>query len=442
MAQDLPTENPPVPDREAAIKANADFVQRNFTQSTIALVFIAIGSQLYSDTSQTFLSYMINTNTGISYLLSGIMYAIYVVLSAIFYILWGAISDNLRTRFGRRIPLITTGSVATGILVYFFVFSQNLLWLFIDWGILISFVNSMTKVSGSLTADLIPLEKRGRVNMILQVVTPIGSVLIYIPSLLPLMGIPLQEAWIITVDMIIYSAIGVIAFFLVKEPPVVEPPIPIIEGIKKIVDWREFAKNKNFLWLFAGGIFLSAADNAIFLNIFNFISGIFSTINFDLTIIIIFAPIAVLIMVVGIYYLGKAIDKIGRKIITYVGFGLAPVGAFTIALGGSNLIPLLLGFALFYMFYWTGSSAMSAWQQDTLPREARGRFFGILGISGAVGSAIGGIVSGLIADQYGILWIFIAAAIFLWSSLPIFSFVPETLHRETPTEQKKMPELQ
>jgi MFS family permease len=175
MAEDLPPENPPAPDQEAANKANADFVQRNLTQSTIALVIISIGSQLYSDTSQTFLSYMVNTNAGISYLLSGVMYAIYVVLSAIFYILWGAISDNLRTRFGRRIPLISTGSVMTGILVYFFVFSQNLIWLFIDWGILISFVNSMTKVTGSLTADLIPLERRGRVNTILQVVTPLGS---------------------------------------------------------------------------------------------------------------------------------------------------------------------------------------------------------------------------------------------------------------------------
>jgi MFS family permease len=240
--------------------------------------------------------------------------------------------------------------------------------------------------------------------------------------------------------MVIYSAIGVIAFFLVKEPPVVEPPIPIIEGIKKVVDWREFAKNKNFLWLFFGGIFLAAADNAIFLNLFNFIAGIFGTINFNLTIIFIFAPIAVVEMAGGIYFLGKSIDKIGRKVITYVGFGLAPVGAFMIALGGSNLAILLLGFATFYMFYWAGWSAIGAWQQDTLPKEARGRFFGILGISGAVGGAIGGIVSGAIADQYGIFWIFIAAAIFLWASLPIFSRVPETAHRKEGQPASPLPE--
>src|SRR5271157_578593 len=408
MQEDSPAENQAVHAGEPAARGNAEFVQKYFKRSSIALVIITIGGQLFSDTQQTFLAYVAHNGAGYSFLDSGIMSAMYAIISAVFFILWGAISDNLRTRFGRRIPLIVSGTVITGILVIFFVYSRNFVWLVIDWGILIAIANSMTKVTGSLTADLIPLERRGRVNTVLQIVTPLGSLMIYLPSIVTLFGgSELEEALVITADMAIYCVIGIIAFLLVKEPPIAEPPRRIIDDIKKVIDWRELAKDKDFLKLFFAGIFLAAADNAIFLNFFSFISNLFATVVFDVPTLIIFGALAAAILACGMYFLSKAIDKIGRKVVTITAFGLAPIGAFMIALAGSSLIPLMLGFAIFFTFYLAGWSAISAWQQDILPKEARGRFFGILGISGAVGSAIGGIVAGLIADQYSIFWIFI-----------------------------------
>ncbi len=424
--------NPPVIGKSPDSSSSADLIQKFVKRSTIALCVMSVGSQLWSDVSQSFLAYVVRQNTGYPFIVIGIMSAIYAIVSAVFFLLWGAVSDNLRTRFGRRIPLIFSGIVGTAILVIFFVTSNNLIWLIIDWGILIAVVNSMTKVTGSLTADIIPSEKRGRVNTLVQVLTPLGSTLIYLPSLVTLFGTStLQETVIIAIDMVIYAGIGLIAFLLIKEPPVSEPPRRVINDIRKILSWRELTKNHDFLKLFFVGIFFAAADNAIFLNMFNFIESIFSTIEFNILILIVYGGLAAAIMIIGIYFLGRSIDRIGRKAVAITGYAFSPVGAFMIALGGNNLILLLLGFAIFTTFYWAGYSAVASWQQDILPKEARGRFFGILGIASAVGAAIGALTSTSIADRFGILWIFFAAAIFLWVSLPILSFVHETVHQKT-----------
>ncbi len=435
--------SPPVSGGSPDSSSSAEFVQRFLKRSTIALCILSVGSQLWSDVSQSFLSYVVHHNAGYSFLTSGIMSAIYSIVSAIFFILWGAISDNLRTRFGRRIPLIFSGMIGTAILVIFFVFSNNLIWLIIDWGILIAVVNSMTKVTGSLTADIVPLERRGRVNTLVQVLTPLGSTLIYLPSLVTLFGTStLQETVIIAIDMLIYAGIGMIAFLLVKEPPIAGPSRGIAKDVQKSLKWaeirHELSNNRDFFKLFFVGIFFAAADNAIFLNMFSFIESIFTTIEFDIPILIIFGSVAALIVVVGIYFLGRSIDRIGRKVVAITGYAFAPAGAFLIALGGNNLIALLLGFAIFITFYWAGYSAVASWQQDILPKEARGRFFGILGIASATGAAIGALTSTAIADRFGILWIFLAAAIFLWASLPILSLVRETVHRKAP---QNLPEI-
>jgi MFS-type transporter involved in bile tolerance (Atg22 family) len=97
----------------------------------------------------------------------------------------------------------------------------------------------------------------------------------------------------------------------------------------------------------------------------------------------------------------------------------------------------MIGFAIFFPFFWGGTTAVTAWEQDIVPKEKRGRFFGLINITGSLGTAVGAVVSGVIADKLGIFWIFVAASLFLWASLPILNIVPETLVKE-----KKKPRTQ
>lgn len=413
---------------EITLSVDSNQVKQPLGRSIVALCILSVGGQLFSDISGTFFSTIIHFSNGLPFLVGGVINAVYLILGMVCYLVFGAISDNLRTRFGRRKPLIFIGNMATALLTFLFVMTTNFLWLFLDGGVLIAIANSMTKVSSSLTADVLPFEKRGRINTLLTVMTPIGSVIVWIPSLVTVIGSSGSfsgEGAVIEFDSIILAAIGLVTFMLIKEPPVNEPAGGWVHDLKKTLSWQALKQQKSFLKLFYAQLFMSAADNAIFLNFFTFISSI----NFNIADIAIFGPIAGAIIGVTIYFLGKAIDKVGRRKITIVGFVVATIGSWLIALS-NNVIPILMfGFAIFFPFYWGGTTSVAAWQQDILPKEARGKFFGLIGITGAIGSGIGGIIASAIADKFGIFSIFITSAIFLWASLPIYSRVPETVVR-------------
>jgi MFS family permease len=258
--------------------------------------------------------------------------------------------------------------------------------------------------------------------------TPIGSGIIWIPSLVSMMvsgGSLLGEILIIQFGASILAVIGVVVFALVQEPPVPEPAIGWVKDLKQTLEWHELKKQKDFLKLFFANFFICAAGNAIFLNLFNFIGSI----NFELAQVAVYGSIALAIMGIGIFFLGRSIDRIGRKWVTIVGFVFAPFGAMIIALSNGGILLLMMGFAVFFPFFWGGSTAVTVWQQDILPKEARARFFGLINITSALGTATGGVISSVVADKLGIFWIFVASSLFLWASLPILNRVPETLVR-------------
>jgi MFS family permease len=393
----------------------------------LALCIISVGSQLFTEISGTFLPTIVRVNGGYPYATAGIINAVFNVLGIVFFIVFGAVSDNLRSKYGRRVPLIFLGMVSTALFTFIFPLSMNFIWLLIDGGILIAITNSLIQMWKSLVPDLIPLERRGRINTLLTVMTPVGSSIVWIPSLFYMLvsGGLSYEVLVIQFGSVILAIVGVAVFVLVREPPVYEPPAGWARDLKQTLKWHELRQQKDFFKLFFANFFLNAAGNAIFLNLFNFIGSI----DFELTQVAIYGSVALAIMGVGIFLLGRSIDRIGRKWVTIVGFVFAPFGAMIIALSNGLILLLMMGFAVFFPFFWAGSTAVTVWQQDILPKESRARFFGLINITAALGTAVGGYISSVIADRFGIFWIFVASSIFLWASLPILNLVPETLVR-------------
>jgi MFS family permease len=393
------------------------------------LCVLSVSGQLFTELSSTFFTNIVVKGDKFPYAVAGIINAVFNVLVTICFIVFGAVSDNVRSRFGRRVPLITIGTVTTGLLTYLFVLNGSFIWLMLNWGIMMGIASSLTKLGTPLTADLIPLERRGRINTLLTVMTPFGSAIVWIPSLFSLItsgGQVSTQIMIIQFDAIVLAIMGIVFFMIVREPRVSEKPSRWTKELKETFDWKELRRQRDFLKLFFANFFLAAAGNAIFLYLFPFVESI----SLNLTLIAIYGPIALSIMGIGIYFLGKSIDKIGRKWVAIVGLVFAPFGSFIIALSGGGIILLMIGFAIFFPFFWGGTTAVTAWQQDILPKESRGSFFGLINVTGSLGTAVGGVVAGVIADKLGIFWIFVAASLFLWASLPILNRVPETLVKE------------
>lgn len=421
----------------------SDEISRPLTRWIVALCILTAGTFAFSEVASGWFGSYVHFIAGSELVWWGFITLIGSIVGAIFYLIWSTVSDNLRTRFGRRIPLILVGGLATAGLTILFIESSNIIWLLIDGGIFIAITRNMLSPARSLVPDLIPQDKRGRVNTLLTIMTNVGSIMIWIPALILLPGggknYPREtHVTFITTGAIILALTCIIVTLLVREPPIAEPPRHWIQDLKKVLDWHEMAKNKDFLKIFVANLFLQAADSAIF----NYLLPFIESINFDLMIVIIAGPIVGVCLGLGLYFLGKSTDKIGRKFVTIVGFVFAPVGAWIIALSRNNIWLLIVGFGVFFSFYLGGVTAVESWVQDILPKDKRGRFFGLINITSAIGVGLGAVLSGFLADHFGIFWIFAASALILWASIPFFLCVPETLKRKnTKSSSKGTPAL-
>jgi len=400
----------------------------HLTRWIIALCIFTAGSFTFNEIASGWFGSYVYFIAGKELIWWGTITLIGSIVGAIFYLIWSTVSDNLRTKLGRRIPLILIGGLATSGLAVLFIENDNIIWLLIDGGILIAITRNMLGPARSLTPDLIPQEKRGRINTLLIIMTNVGSTIVWIPALILLPGggehySRETHVLFITAGAIILTLSCIILTILVREPPVREPPGYWIQDLKKVLDWHEMKKNQDFFKIFIANLFLSAADSAIFTYLLPFVESI----NFNLTAVIIAGPIVGACIGLGLYFLGKSTDKIGRKFVTIIGFIFAPMGAWIIAFSVNNIWLLMVGFGLFFPFYLGGVTAVESWLQDILPKEARGRFFGLINITSAIGVGIGAVFSGFLADRFGIFWIFAASAMILWTSLIFFLRVPETL---------------
>jgi len=120
------------------------------------------------------------------------MVSLSATVGLITMIIWGIISDNTRTKFGRRRPFLLLGIVA-GIAMMFYGLSSNYtMCLFIDVIIIGIASNAFLVAERSLVPDTIEIEKRGRANGLINSISYIG-LLIGVAFLLlgnELFGIP------------------------------------------------------------------------------------------------------------------------------------------------------------------------------------------------------------------------------------------------------------
>ena len=127
---------------------------------------------------------------------------------------------------------------------------------------------------------------------------------------------------------------------------------------------------------------------------------------------------------------GRLADHYGRKKIL---FCLAPLTYLSnilfILVPNANL--LLLG-SVFFGFYGIGTSVVNAMAAEFSPKERMGQWIGIASLVRGLVSIPMPLLSGLLWDHMGPIYIFIAAIVIdLVFRLPLLASIPETLKRET-----------
>ncbi|MFX0027447.1 MAG: MFS transporter, partial [Candidatus Hermodarchaeota archaeon] len=395
----------------------------------LALCLLAFGTTLYSEIEGQWFSSFASVIANMSYFGVSTMVALAGIFGTIFYLVWGAISDNLRTNLGRRIPIILIGMVSTAGLMIFYILTTYFLLLLVIGGFFLALTSNMFHVTNkSLIGDLIPIEKRGRINSILFIATNMGSMTVWIPAIILLPeGTETFSRDVHSIFIgggaLLLVIVGILVTLLVKEPKENSAPRNWRHDLKKLLNRKEMMQYKNFLRLFVAMLFLIMSQYAFT----PFLLILLQEISLSLTEILIFLPIIGTAIGLGIFLLGRYVDTIGRKKIALICLIISPIGCFIITFLGSRYQFLLIGFGIMMPFNIGLWLATDAWTLDLLPEESRGRFLGIINIGNAIARVPGVLIAGYLADTFGILWVFFITGIILWIGIPFFLRVPETI---------------
>ena len=421
----------------------------NIAPKIIFLIgLMALGANIFGYMESQFLNTYIRHVLQLDAIYVAVMVSSSAIMGLIFLFVWGIISDNTRSRYGRRRLYLLVGGLVCGISMIVFGFSPDYAWVYIIDVIIIGIMsNAFYAAQRVLVPDFIDLEYRGRVNAIISYFTTIAYLL---PTVLALVaegifGYPdgsggtliSQEGhiFLLTIGGITILSCGIIGFVFIKEKKdasELPPKKKFMEELKITFNIPELKKHKQFLRLIlAQTIFMSgvsAVTSYAFIIIFSLGLG-------GLGLGLVFG-IAAPVLFIAIWFLGKSADKVGRKKTVVTSTIISAIGFFVIpflTLGEINIILFSLAFALVIIGLLGTGGPLVTWSQDLLPEGKKAQFLGIFNITSTVSQVIGAISGALVSTALtGVVdnpdvWIFLVVPFFFVLSVPLFLRVTETL---------------
>ena len=353
---------------------------------------------------------------------------------------WGVISDNTRSKYGRRRPFLLF-SIAAGLGMILAAFSNNYVLLVIFDVIVIGVTaNAVSVASRALIPDVVELEKRGRANGIVQAVSYLG--LIFGLAIFLLFQGDLGSAnqsivlnthiFVLTIGGIVYLISGIIGFALIKEKPTSElpPRKKFSTELKELVDLSLLKTQKNFFKVIFASSVYQTGIGCIMILLFPLLTS--PTFPFGTLDLLIAIGVGFILLILCVIFLGRLADKYGRKKFLPIIILLIAIAIMFVPLSlySANLM-LFIVITPFLLVGLLGlNTIINAWAQDTLPEGKKGQFYGIFNITLTLPQIIGGIVGGFVSVIFDRPYIFIAGAIFFLISIPLFLLVKETLKIE------------
>jgi MFS family permease len=373
-----------------------------------------------------------------------VMVSLSAVVGLIMNFVWGIISDNTRSKFGRRRPFLLFGILAGIGMVLYGLSNNYILCVIIDVALIGVTSNAYSSAERALIPDLVDLEKRGRANGIVQAVSYLGLIIALAFFLLgnELFGvsgpgggtiIPQEGHFILlTIGGLIFALCGIIGFIFIKEkaPSELPPKKKFFAELKETFNLKDIKNQKEFYKItLAATVFQSGIASVMpFLFIFIFDQGL-STIELLMAV-----AIGFILLFPIVIYLGKLADKFGRKRFLPLIIVIISIAYCSVIFAGSGATFNYILFVVLLPFILIGllglDTVINAWAQDTLPVNKRGQYYGLFNIVYTISQVLGAFAGGFAAEILGLPWIFVIGAIFFIISIPFFLMVKETLKRE------------
>ncbi|MFX1391901.1 MAG: MFS transporter [Promethearchaeota archaeon] len=427
-----------------------------FLRNQVLLIgMLLAGDIIFGFFEQNYLNTYLEQVLNLAPLFISLMVSLSAVVGLIMNLTWGIVSDNTRSKYGRRRPFLLMG-IISGISMILFAFSIDLaggnvmtayiICIILDVVIIGITSNGYYVADRALVPDTVELEKRGRANGLVQILGNTGLLIAVAAFLVSdlIFGVETGDGteigqaghiFTLAVGGISIIITAIIGFILIKEKPVEElpPRKKFFTELKEIFNTQKFKENKEFFKIVLALTIYRTGISTImpFLFIWIFALGI-STPELLLMVLISFTLLFIITVV-----LGKLADKHGRRRFIHLAIIIISVAIifmpFVNLNSNTNLILVLIIFPFALIGLLGLETPMNAWSQDLLPEHERGKFLGLLNIIRTISQIIGSFVGGLIATYMVITgfipesFVFVFATIFFLASIPFFLRVKETL---------------
>jgi len=404
----------------------------------ISLAILAVVTSFYSLTENSWFNSWTSGVIGSSNFETMVMVSTSAGMGAAFFLIWGAISDNIRTKFGRRKPVLLTGLVLSAIFIFMFAGSKEFIACLILDGIVLGITGNMMWSSWhSLIADLSKPKTRGKLVSNLFIFASIGGLLLTVIEIVAETDergffTEATHLFIFYLTAISMLVAAFILFFTLKEVPMIKlpPKRRWYIDLKNIFDAEELKSHKEFYKFLLAAIVLTCAKYAYvpLLIVFRQEKGFDS---FQRLISYIIMGVGTFI---GTFLLARISDKYGRRNIIIYSIPGAILGLILSAMIDLSFEVFLIGYSILFFFFEGITKTQETWAQDLADEEARGKFLGLANISQTLGRIPGLLLAGIFADIIGINAIFIVSAIIVVFSIPLFLRVKDVVLNE----QKKI----
>jgi MFS family permease len=388
----------------------------------VAIIILGfLGSLAWGVENQFFNTFIYNTITPdprpVSWMVAAS--AITATLASIFM---GALSDRIRSRFGRK-PFLLIGYIGWGITTAMFPTAALFhsigiaVFLAITFDCVMTFFGSSANdsVFHAYVADITTVENRGKVMGVLEILTWVALLIVYGGA-----GIVIDKlgyfAFFYLIGGLVF-VLGLVASMLLQEPKVAieKPKGSYWSQIAETFKWATLKKQRDLLLLLVSITLWGVAQNIFFPYLMIYINTYLKIPTMQASLIIFCA-----ILFGGIataYPLGLLADRWGRKNVALTAVIAEMIGLIAFSLARSLPALILTGILwLAPISAWT--IATSAWSKDLFPEDKRGQFGGyVILFSVALTMVPGPLLGSWLITTFGIPTIMDGKAGFIPTSL-------------------------
>jgi MFS family permease len=308
------------------------------------------------------------------------MVAITALVSTLTAIFMGALSDRIRTRWGRRKPFLVIGYIAWG--VFTALFPASAAFETVSAGVFMAIlIDSIMTFFGAsandaafnaYVADVTTVENRGKVTGALEIMKWLSILVVYGGAGIIIDAIGYPMFFYIIGGFVL--VVGIISAPLLKEQQPDEPPKGTYWGqIVKTFKIDNLRKNRDFFLVMAAVSLFGLGQNIFFPYLVVYLEHYIQLDALQYS-----ALVGLAILIGGIaaaYPLGILVDRWGRYPVALIAVILEAIGLTAFSLGGNFVVLLLTGILwLAPNAAWT--IAALTWSKDLFPAENRGLFAG------------------------------------------------------------------